>query len=873
MPTGRVGRIVWGVLAFALMALLGPSAASPPGPGPASAGPPPGFQETVAFSGLTNPTVVRFASDGRIFVGEKGGAIKIFDSLSDQTPTLFANLAINVQNYWDRGLLGMALDPNFPAAPYVYVLYAYDHQLGSPSQPPRWGDQCPTPPGPTSDGCVVSGRLSRLEAAGNLMTGSEQVLIEDWCQQYPSHSVGTVEFGPDGALYASAGDGASFTFTDFGEDGSPVNPCGDPPGGVGGPMTLPTAEGGALRSQDLRTSSDPATLDGAVIRVDPATGAALPSNPFAGDPDANVRRAVAYGLRNPFRFTFRPGTSELWAGDVGWSTYEEINRILDPADATVENFGWPCYEGIPRQPSYDSVDLTLCETLYASPSADTEPFYRYHHSDRVVAGESCPAGSSSIAGLAFNSGFETTFPEEYHGALFFADYSRDCIWAMKTGGGSTPSPAQLETFVSDAKNPVNLQFGPGGDLFYPDFDGGTIRRVHWVDTGAPTVTAMTPPNGASGVVRGFSPTATFSEPMDPTTLTTSTFKLVKQGTGTPVPASVTYDGPSRTATLDPIALLEFDATYTATVEGGAGGVEDAGGNPMAADFNWSFSTNGSPTPVIDLPATSLTWGVGETIAFAGHATDPEQGDLPPSSLSWTLLLQHCPSNCHTHTVQTWPGVADGSFDAPDHEYPSHLELRLTATDERGATGTTSVVLQPDVVDITLQSAPAGLQLMLGEAAVAAPFTRSVIVGSTNSLSAPTPQTLNGTTYRFSSWSDGAAQTHTIVASPSTRTYTAAYEIVQAPVGLSPPRIRGTSSYPPILTVGNGAWSGSTPMTLSYQWLRCATLDLGSCNPIAGATTQRYVPVPADTGFRLRARVTATNDAGSGSATSDPTEPM
>ena len=79
---------------------------------------------------------------------------------------------------------------------------------------------------------MVSGRLSRLQAAGNVMTGTEQVLVEDWCQQYPSHSTGTVDFGPDGALYASGGDGASFNFVDYGQDGSPVNPCGDPPGGA-----------------------------------------------------------------------------------------------------------------------------------------------------------------------------------------------------------------------------------------------------------------------------------------------------------------------------------------------------------------------------------------------------------------------------------------------------------------------------------------------------------------------------------------------------------------------------------------------------------------------------------------------------------------
>ena len=673
----------------------------------------PAFQETIAFSGLTNPTVVRFAADGRVFVAEKGGAIKVFDSLSDPTPTLFANLATNVHNFWDRGLLGMALDPGFPASPYVYVLYAYDHQLGSPSPPPRWGDTCPTPPGPTSDGCVVSGRLSRLEASGNVMTGSEQVLIEDWCQQYPSHSVGTVDFGPDGALYASAGDGASFNFTDYGQDGNPLNPCGDPPGGVGGPMTPPSAEGGALRSQDRRTSSDPATLDGSIIRVDPATGAALPSNPLAGDADPNVRRIVADGLRNPFRFTFRPGTSELWLGDVGWSTYEEIDRIPDPTDAIVENFGWPCYEGVPKQSGYDSANLAVCENLYLVPSADTEPYFPYHHSNKVVPGEACPTGSSSISGLAFNAGFPSTFPAAYEGALFFSDYSRDCIWAMKTGGGSTPSPAHLETFVSSAANPVNLQFGPGGDLFYPDFDGGTIRRIHFVDTTAPTVTTTTPTNGATGVALGVSPTATFSEPIDPATLTTSTFTLVKQGVGTPVSATVSYDDPSRTATLNPDAPLEPDATYTVTVEGGVGGIEDLDGNTLASDVSWTFQTNGPPVPVIDTPGATLTWHVGELVSFSGHATDPEQGTLPASSLSWTLLLQHCPSNCHSHTVQTWNGVASGSFNAPEHEYPSHLELRLTATDASSATGTTSVDLQPETVELLFQTAPAGLELAIG----------------------------------------------------------------------------------------------------------------------------------------------------------------
>ncbi len=190
------------------------------GPGPAAVASvlPNGFQDTVALSGLTNPTVLQFSPDGRIFVGQKNGVIKVFSSLTDTHPVTFADLSSEVDNYWDRGLLGLALDPNFPTRPYVYVLYTYDAPIGGSA--PTWNDACPTPPGPTTDGCVVSARVSRLTASGNAMTGTEQVLVEGWCQQFPSHSVGTLMFGRDGALYASAGDGANFNNVDYGQYGA-----------------------------------------------------------------------------------------------------------------------------------------------------------------------------------------------------------------------------------------------------------------------------------------------------------------------------------------------------------------------------------------------------------------------------------------------------------------------------------------------------------------------------------------------------------------------------------------------------------------------------------------------------------------------------
>jgi len=110
---------------------------------------PAGFADTIVISGLTNPTAVRFAADGRIFVAQKNGKIYSFDA-SGGSKTLFADLSTAVDDYWDRGLLGLALAPNFPSDPTVYVLYTYDAAPGATA--PTWNDACPTPPGPTTDG-------------------------------------------------------------------------------------------------------------------------------------------------------------------------------------------------------------------------------------------------------------------------------------------------------------------------------------------------------------------------------------------------------------------------------------------------------------------------------------------------------------------------------------------------------------------------------------------------------------------------------------------------------------------------------------------------------------------------------------------------
>jgi glucose/arabinose dehydrogenase len=695
---------------------------------------PAGFTEKTVFTGLNQPTAVRFASDGRVFVAEKGGLIKEFASLTDTTPRTYADLRTKVHNYWDRGLLSIALDPSFPTRSLIYALYSHDAPIGGTA--PVFNDACADP---TGAGCKISGRLSRI-----LADGSEQVMIEDWCQQYPSHSTGSVAFGQDGKLYASGGDGASFNWVDYGQGGTSINQCVDP-----------ANEGGALRSQDLRTTSDPVTLDGTVIRVDPDTGAGSAGNPFAGSADANAKRIVAYGLRNPFRATFRPDTNELWAGDVGWNEWEEINRLTNAGDATAENFGWPCYEGTPRQPGYDNQNLPICEDLYSAGGA-TSPYYAYRHSDHVIPSESCPIGGSSIAGLSFAFYTGGPYPAEYDGALFFADYTRKCIWAMEKGGTVLPSPSNIKGFVGGAANPVDLQMGRDGNLYYADIGGGTIRRIEYTaGVNQPPVASATatPTSGAVPLAVTFDGSGSSDPNNNPLT-----YAWDFDGNGTPDSTAVRPTHTFTTAATHQVTLKVTDSlgatdTDTVTITAGPGVVE--------------------PTVRITSPASSLRWAVGDTVTFSGSATNNDGTAIPPQRLTWAVTLKHglCPS-CHDHPLETYSGVASGSFRTIDHDYPSELQLVLSATDKDGVTRSARVNLLPRTTTLSFQTNPTGLLVEANGTAARAPFSRTVIVGSRNTFSVASPQ---GTSV-FQHWSDGVkTAVHPAVTAPSTSvTYTAKF---------------------------------------------------------------------------------------------------
>lgn len=735
--------------------------------GPALAEPalPTGFQDTIAFGELEQPTTFRFSPDGRLFVAEKPGRIEVYEGLGDTEPELFADLSAEVYSHGDRGLLGLVLDPEFPAKPYVYALYTYNHILGDSNPQPKWvnegeSGECK---GNGADDCLVSGRLVRLEAdptqnhaLPSAAAPQEAVLAEGWCQQFSSHSVGDLEFGPEGALYVSGGDGASFENADFGQLGTPPNPCGDPSG-----------KGGALRSQNLEN------LSGKILRVDPATGVAWSDNPLASSPSQTTRKIVAYGFRNPFRFTIDPSTGEIYTGNVGSSEMEEIDRFPAPP-LTTYNSGWPCYEGPVRQYLFEAVDLQICNDLYnAEPGSTAKPFFYYSHGQSVVPEDECPLEyGSAISGLSFYEG--SNFPPQYKGALFFGDSVRGCVWVMFPGADGRPDPRTAERFMREAHiyPGVEIREGPDGDLYYADLFGdeesgaGAIHRISY-SLGAPTARlSASPPYGTS---LPLAVTFDASGSSDPEGDSLS-YDWDLNGNG----SFETHGGVTKSRIFTQAELEENEDKEESLNKVVAVRVGDGEHSSVARVT--VYPGDKPPAPTIDEPSSSLTWRVGDTIDFKGSALDAEGEHMPSQNLYWSMRIAHCPTGpttCHKHPLQVFSGLKQGSFLAPSHDYPSYIEITMRAADYRGLTATETIQLQPRTVALGLESDPPGVALTAGLLSQPSPFTLTAIEGATEVLSAPQTARLDGRAYEWQSWSDGGARIHSVIATEP-RSYLARY---------------------------------------------------------------------------------------------------
>jgi len=786
---------------------------------------PPGFQARTLplpkassptyTNGLQKPSTLDFAPDGKMFVAERNGRVLEFDTIEDSTPTLVLSILDKVMAKGDRGLLGMKLDPEYPAEPFIYLSYTYDAPIGGDSADSththysEGSDDCNQ--GNNSVDCLVSGRLARIEIdpATNVAVGgavdpsSEEVLVNSWCQQITSHSMGDIEFDDEGALLITGGDGASWSTADYGQLG---NPCGDPPN-----------EGGSLRAQDVRTpetASDQTNYNGAIIRVDRETGAAMPTNPFslapvfngAHEEDMRAKRILAFGMRNPYRFTIQPGTGEVYIGDVGQELWDEINRVASPPGPSqpAVNFGWPCFEGGPSgnlaKPAWVSVEKPLCKSLYEAPSQVTRPFFAYPHpgtpgyaDGHVFSGDACdPAPGSAVAGLVFYDPTgvpaQSAFPAGYDGTMFFTDAARGCIWTMQEGADGAPDPATVANFAvrqagDQSFTPVDVVEGPDGSLYVPNFYADSITQIRFQGPSAKIGADKT--FGAIG--SGFTVKFDASESLDSSGGTNLHFAWDLDGDGQ-------FD--------DGTDAPEAEYTYTSATNVTAR-VRVSDGTPYVdvASVKLYPGDLGPPVVQIEAPTPGVTWGLGEEIHYEATATDPD-GDSLGSTLSphWEFSIEHCPSACHRHPL-TSSDTAAGTVVAESDGFPSKFRLEFTATDSRGMSTSQAIELEPRNIEIHVQSDPAGVALSLNGITSNETLTAEMIAGETVLVAAPPTATLAGQEYAFAGWSDGGGRIHDVT-SLQTKTVVAEYklpgELEPPPSGEQPPTGR-----PPVVTAASG----------------------------------------------------------------------
>ena len=456
-----------------------------------------------------------------------------------------------------------------------------------------------------------------------------------------------------------------------------------------------------------------ANLLGKMLRIN-ADGTIPTDNPFFNTATGVNRAIWALGLRNPFTFGFHPGTGRMFINDVGQNTWEEINDGVAGA-----NYGWPTCEGACNSPNF------------------RDPIYQYSH------GEGC-----AIVGGAFYNPIAAQFPPEYTGVYFFADLCGAWIRKLNPANGN-----QVTTFATGLSSPVDLAVSADGALYYLDRGRSSVYRVRFAS--APSITLhpqdQTAPVGGSAT---FTVAASGTEPL--------AYQWQRSGVDIPGATSTSY-------TLSGVQTQDDGAEFRARVSNVYGSVTS---NPARL----TVSNNQSPVATINTPADGLHYDAGDTIAFSGSASDPEDGQLSPGAFSWTIVFHH---DTHTHPfLGPILNATSGTFTIPTSGETSanvFYRVHLTVTDSDGAQASTFVDILPNVVTLTLLTEPIDLELTLDGQPITTPFAVESVAGMTRTIGAPSPQQVSGKrNFSFVEWSDDGAQSHGITTPDTDTTYTATY---------------------------------------------------------------------------------------------------
>ena len=536
-----------------------------------------GFIQEGVVMGLALPTSFALAPDGRIFITEKAGRVRVFHD-GALLPDPFIDLSSEVNDAADRGLMGIAVDPAWPSRPYVYLAFVYD--------PPEIKDRNPS-------GARVS-RVVRLTAdAGNLnaaVPGSGVVLVgtnstaahvgnPDQGDAEPfscrdeagqpvrdciategtAHTIDMLRFGPEGALYVSVGDGI-------------VNSKGN------------------SRALDINS------LNGKILRIDPDTGEGLASNPFFdGDAGANRAKVFALGMRNPFRFTVDPRNGRVIVGEVGNEKWEEIN-IGGPG----ANFGWPCYEGPEEAATYAN-----CEAFRSGEWTVTHAVHSYRHTTK-------PQRGAAIGGDLY---LGRSFPALYRGAYFYHDFNGGVTNFLTFGGDGSVTDNEFATNM-----PGIVQITATDDALYVlSIILGGIWRIRYVPGGdqPPTAAATADPTGGAAPLE-----VAFSS--DRSTDPEQSIVGYQWDFG---------DGES-SSKADPTHTYTENGVYQVTLT-----VTDSAGNTSSDTLEILVGSEPPVAEILE-PGDGAKFRIGAAITYRGRGVDPDDGELGEGRLAWSGLLHH-----------------------------------------------------------------------------------------------------------------------------------------------------------------------------------------------------------------------------------------
>ena len=611
-----------------------------------SAATPTDFQTSLVMGdGLDGPSGFEIAPDGRIFVIERAGKVKIIKN-GELLPEPFADLPSEASG--DRGMIGIAFDPEFGSANHYVYFYYTGHDLLN--------------------------HLVRFNAAEDVGTDGPFQLFQTTSPSHLLHVGGSIRFGPDGKLYFAIGDNGS----------------GDFP-------------------QDLNSPH------GKILRIN-KDGSTPPDNPFYGQP-GKLGAVWAYGFRNPWRFQFDPLTGELYGGDVGNSTWEEVNHIVKGG-----NYGWPLHEG----------------NCLSNCAGFINPIHTYNHNGLSAAVTGGPVYRASM------------FPAEYQGALFFGDYGAGFIkWAELDGSGNVRA---VHDFDTQAGTVVDIKVAPDGSLYYLTYYPGALYRVIY------NTTSHLPVARASADV---------THAVEPATIHFSS-----EGSNDPDgdPLSFRWDfGDGTTSTAaNPTKTYTNKGVYTVRLKVSSGS-DQAPAQPIVIQIGLP------PTLTVAAPVEGQLYRAGDTLSYNAFAGDAAGLDLNDADIKTEIRLHH---GQHYHPFLGPLTGRAGTFTIPttgEASADTSYEVTVTATDLNGLTAEKSVTVRPRKAHLTFTTSPPGLGLTLDSVPIATPYTVEGVVGFKRSIAAATMVTApDGTVLQFAGWSDGRSIRHVITTPDTDTTYTATY---------------------------------------------------------------------------------------------------